>query len=336
MSLLYPKTREEWLALRHKYVSSTDSPSLFDVGYNTRLGLYYSKLEEQPTSFEGTERMEMGIALERAIATYIARKFGVMVRAFNAYAARNSRMGASFDFQIFGEDVNVKDVEDDSLRIMYREFGVGVLEIKNVDYFIFKQEWVQDNGTGSYEAPAHIEIQVQHQLHCCERNWAAIGVCVGGNRLEVLIRKRDEHIGTTIEKRVMLFWDWIDKKTPPPEKMPDDWELLKKVYSHAEPDNVLDASGKPEVIRLMKVYATAAKKIKELDEQKKAAQADLLKIIGTASKVVTPVGTISCGVISKEAYTVEPVSYRSWRVTMKKERVPETKPTEETTSEQAG
>lgn len=317
MTLLYPKSREEWLELRHHYVSSTDSPSLFDVGYNTRLGLYYQKMEESPTEIETTERMEMGIVFQRAIATHIARKFGVRVRALNCYATRKSRMGASFDFEIVGEDANIKSVEDDSLRVMYRDRGPGVLEIKNVDSLIFRNEWVVTSD-GFYEAPAHIEIQIQHQLHCIERNWGVIGACVGGNRLEMLIRTRDNDIGTVIEKRVAIFWDWIDKKTPPPERMPDDFELLKKVYGHAEPDKVLDASGKPEIIRLCSVYRKASEQIKALEDQKKAAHADLLKLIGDSSKVLADKYTISCGVVSRDGYVVEPTTYRNFRITEKK------------------
>lgn len=317
MTLLYPKTRDEWLELRHKFVSSTDSPALYDVGYQTRLGLYYTKLEEKPVEFEANERMEMGIAFQRAIATHIARKFGVRARALNCYASRPTRMGASFDYEIIGEDTNIKQIEDDSLRVMYRDRGPGVLEIKNVDWLIFRDEWTKlDNG--GYEAPAHIEIQIQHQLRCIDRNWGCIGVCVGGNRLELMIRNKDDDTGRLIETRTELFWDWIEKKTPPPDRMPDDYELLKRVYGHAEPDKVLDATGKPEVERLCKVYVEAQRQITRYEEQKKAAHADLLKTIGDASKVLATGYTISCGIVSKEAYNVEAHSYRNWRVTPKK------------------
>ena len=317
MTILYPKTRAEWLDLRHKYVSSTDSPSLFDVGYNTRLGLYFLKLEDAPTDGEMSERMEMGLVNQRSIALYIARKYGVRIRALNGYATRPSRMGSSFDYEIIGEDLKVKDIDDDSLRLMYRDKGPGVLEIKNVDYFIFKQDWaVQDNG--SYIAPPHIEIQVQHQLRCIERQWGVIGACIGGNRLELMIRNRDDYVGEIIETRVALFWDWIDKKTPPPEQMPDDFEMLKRVYGHAEPGVVMDATGKPEIERLCKVYRDAKDKIKEWELVVKSAHADLLKLVGEASKVVTTGHTISCGVSSRDGYVVEPCTYRNWRITAKK------------------
>jgi predicted phage-related endonuclease len=319
MALLHPKSRAEWLELRHNNVSSTDSPSLFDVGYNTRLGLYYAKLEDKPTEIEMSERMEMGQALQRAIATVVARKYGLQVRAFNAYAVLPSRMGASFDYQIVGEDTNVRAVDDDSLRIMYHEKGPGVLEIKNVDSLVFRNEWSPlDNG--GYEAPPHIEIQIQHQLHCLDRAWGAFGVCVGGNRLEVMIRNRDKFVGETIEKRVKLFWNWIENKEPPPEKMPDDFDLLKRVYGSAEPDKVMDATGNPDITRLCKVYAEAQKRIKEFEEQKKLAHADLLKLIGDNSKVLADGYTISCGVTHRDGYTVESTSYRNFRITPKKSR----------------
>lgn len=315
--LLYPKTRDEWLTTRHQFVSSTDSPDLFDVGYRTRLALYYEKREPEPTLFEATERMELGLVNERSIATFIARKFGVRVRALNAYATRQSRMGASFDFEVIAEDTNVKEVDDDSLRIMYRDKGAGILEIKTVDVWIFRDEWSRlDNG--GYEAPAHIEIQLQHGLHCIERAWGAIGVCVGGNRLEVLIRNRNEDIGAAIEKRVALFWDWVAKGTPPPERLPEDIELIKRLLSHAEPDEVFDATGKPDIERMVKTYRIAREQEKKYKLSAELAQVAILKEIGTASKVITAEHNISCGMVKATHIEYDREAYRNFRVTPKK------------------
>ena len=317
MTLLYPKSRDEWLSMRHRYIGSTDSPALFDCGYSTRLQLYYEKLADAPTAFEATERMEFGLINQRGIATYIARKYGIKVRALNALAVLDSRMSSSFDYEIIGEDSTVKDVEDDSLRLMYRDKGPGLLEIKNVDWMVFRDEWPKTDG--GYEAPPQIEIQMQHELHTIDRSWGCLGVCVGGNRLEMLIRTRNEDVGQLIAARVKLFWHWIERKEPPPERMPEDYDLLKQVYSHAEPGKVLDATDKPQINTLLKAYALANAQIARYEAAKKVAHADLLKLIGDAEKVIGTEYNVSCSVVAPariEAH--DRAGYRTFRVTARK------------------
>ena len=100
----YPKTREEWLALRHKYVSSTESAGLKGLSpYITAFELFHDKAQKEPTSFESSERMEWGTRLEETIAKGIAEKYGIKVRKLNAYVSRDGTgMGSSFDFEIVG------------------------------------------------------------------------------------------------------------------------------------------------------------------------------------------------------------------------------------------
>jgi predicted phage-related endonuclease len=78
MTVHNPKSKDEWLALRHKYVSSTESSALKGLSpYMTKFELYYAKKEPNPTSFEMSERMEWGLRMEEAIARAVAEKYGV-------------------------------------------------------------------------------------------------------------------------------------------------------------------------------------------------------------------------------------------------------------------
>lgn len=312
MTMLYPKTKDEWLALRRKYVSSTESAALFSMSpYMTAYELAALKMKPELDTFEGNERTEWGTALQLAVAKKIAADYGVKVRAINGYKTNDdARMGASFDYEIIGPNDSVA-VQDDVLRRMYTEHGVGVLEIKTVDWLVFRDQWIDG------EPPAHIEIQVQHQLECIEREWAAIGVLVGGNRAEVIVRERDRDVGDAIAFKTLEFWTGIDAGQLPPVKLPEDIDILTKIYGYAEPGKVIKGTADIDAAALE--YMAAAKEVTEAEKAKQAAKGQLLQLIGDAEKVVGESYSISAGMIGEtlvEAYTRK--AYRNFRITPKK------------------
>ena len=137
--------------------------------------------------------------------------------------------------------------------------GAGILEIKNVDYLVFRDQWQQDDD-GRREAPAHIEIQVQHQLACIGRLWGAIGVLVGGNKLELLVRTRDDAVHQAIIKKCEWFWNLLAHEKMPPVELPQDAEIIGKLYRYATPEKVLDVQADPEekITALCAAYKAAA------------------------------------------------------------------------------
>jgi putative phage-type endonuclease len=311
--LHYPKGREDWLALRHQFVSSTESAAVFGHSpYLTPYELAVYKSDKAKDDFAGNERTEWGLALQRPIADKFAEKHGLKIRALNAYAARGA-IGASFDFEIVGAEGT------GALAEMYRTHGAGVLEIKNVDAWIYKQQWVDG------EAPAHIEIQVQHQLEAIEREWAIIGVLVGGNRMEHIVRWRDKEVGRAIDVKCTEFLENLKAGVMPPIELPADAEIIRKVYSFADPGKVLDESimapdVTDQIVALCGLYEEAGKTKRAAEEAQKSAQAQLLQLIGTAEKVVTKRYGISAGMVAACHIEYDREPYRLFRVTAKKEK----------------
>jgi putative phage-type endonuclease len=313
----YPKTREEWLALRHKHISSTEVAALFGLSpYATAFEVAVMKQAPTPDDREIGDRAEWGLRLQRSIAGGIADKYGVKVRAISGYAVHSyehCRMGASFDYEIVG----LKDDwsgDDHTLRNMYSEHGAGVLEIKNVDLFVFRKDW-QVGDDDSYEAPAHIELQVQHQLACIARTWAAIGVLIGGNRLELLIRERDDEVNQAIAKKCEKFWSDLAKGVLPPIELPADADIISKLYKYAEPGKVLDANDSAEIAALCAEYRAAADAAKAADDIKKSARAKLLMQIGDHEQVLTKGFKISAGVVAAAEISYTREAYRNVRIT---------------------
>jgi putative phage-type endonuclease len=317
----YPKSRAEWLALRHQYVSSTEVAALFGLSpYTTAFELAVIKKGELPDEREGNERMEWGIVLQHAIAKRIAVKYGVNVRAISGYSThslQHCRMGSSFDYQIVG--ITADEISDDyiTLRDMYEAHGAGILEIKNVDWLAFKDWPTGDDG--EIEAPAHIEIQVQHQLACIGRTWGAIGVLVGGNKMELLVRKRDDEVHKALTAKCEKFWRDLAANIMPPVELPADAAIIGKLYKYAEPGKVLDKQGDAEIAAILHAYKDAAAAKKAAEAAQDTAKAQLLMKIGDAEKVLADGFTVSAGVVAEteiEAYTRK--AYRNVRITAKK------------------
>ena len=324
----YPKSRTEWLSLRHKHISSTEVAALFGMSpYSTAFETAVVKQAAEPNpEFESSERMEWGICFQHAIAKRIGLVYGVKVRAISGYAIHSylhCRMGASFDYEIVGWDwdkVNHSKpppfTGNPILREMYDKHGAGNLEIKSVDYFVFK-DWRMDDGT--IEAPAHIELQVQHQLACIGRTWAAIGALIGNNHLEVLIRERDDEVCKAIAAKCETFWTNLAKGVLPPVDLPADAAIISALYKYAQPGKVLDAQADDNIQALCQQYAEAGRAAKAAEDAKATAKAQLLMKIGDAEKVLVSGYSVSAGVVGETeipAYTRK--GYRLVRITEKK------------------
>lgn len=324
----YPKTRTEWLALRALYVSSTESAALFGMSpYLTAFELWHQKHDNDTSTIDLNERMEWGLVMERTIAKMVSLKYGVKVRNLNAYVVHDdARMGASFDYEIVGiaEPADTIDISmglqivDTVLQDLYNKHGAGILEIKNVDWSVFKEQW-ETGETPS--APEHIEVQVQHQLECIDREWTAIAALVGGNRLVMIPRLRDREVGAALLRRIGEFWQSVTDNIAPPPTLPEDADFISKLYGYAEVGKLLDLRGNQAITALCEDYKSASEAATKAEENKKSAKAELLMAIGDAEKVLVDGFKISAGMVADAeipAYTRK--GYRNVRITKEKQK----------------
>lgn len=299
--LITPTDETHWLAMRLDNLNSTDMSALFGMSpYATKFDLWHRKRNRQSVDVEDNERMKWGRRLESAIAHGIGEDRGWTVRPLKDYACDPElRIGASFDFEIIGDPR-----------------GPGVLEIKNVDGLQFMRQWSDG------EAPAHIEIQLQHQLTVLEPlgyKWGAIAALVGGNTPYILERDYDPAVGAALRSEAAKFWASIDANEPPPPVFPDDAEAVIGMHQFAEPGTLVDLRGNAKAIELARAYDDAAKRGRQAEDDKKSAKAELLEIMGEAEKGMMDGFTISAGVVGPAeiaAYTR--AGYRNFRVTAKK------------------
>lgn len=305
-----PDNDEHWLALRCQDLTSTDMAALFGLSpYATAFETWHIKHSGERAEFADNDRMLWGRRLQDAIAQGIADDVGLIVRPMTEYMRLDGlRLGASFDWAIEG-------VRDGSpFAATFAAHGPGILEIKNVDWLAFKRGWtVEDDFV---EAPAHIEVQTQHQQLISGRRWSIIGALVGGNRYELLERLADDEVHRGILSRAADFWASIDANTPPPPVMPDDADAVIALHQFAAPGKLLDARDDAELASLLRQYQRLGLDEKVAGESRKVIKAEILTRIGDAEKVLSSAGKISAsitGPVEVKAFTRAP--FRNFRFT---------------------
>lgn len=313
-----PANESEWLALRMLDVTSTESAALFgESPYDTEFSLWHRKKSGAVVKLEPNERMDWGTDLQDQIAASLAKRQQVGIERLTDYMRlTNTRMGASFDFLIFG--VGSDPVEFPSaLASKFYDHGPGLLEIKNVDGAVFARTWAKRDD-GMLEAPSHIEIQLQHQLHVSGLKWGAIGVLVGGNRGYLLVRDYYPDVGEEIEGRVNQFWESIEAGDEPDPTYPPDAGLMIKLMGKVTPEKVYDGVGNAELAQLLADYKRFAADEKLAKEDKQICHARILKIIGDAQRAYADGYTISAGMVRATRIEYDREAYRMFKVTEKK------------------
>lgn len=295
-----PENREHWLSLRKTDITSTDVSALFGISpYLTIYELWHRKKNSIDSGITQNERMKWGNLLEPVIASEIGVEQGWSVSPLKCYMRiEELRMGSSFDFSIDGDEP-------------------GILEIKNVDRAVFNDSWTKKED-GGYEAPLHIEIQVQHQLAVSGRKFAYIGALIGGNDLVLIRRDRDEGVIEAIKQRVSEFWASVEAGKEPEPDFSKDAAFISKLFGFAEPDKVIDVKGDSHIRDLAIEYRDVSREITSLEEKKEGLKAQLLMCIGDAEKTTGDGFTISAGMIGECPISYTRKGYRSFRINWKK------------------
>lgn len=305
---IIPKDEESWLALRTHDITSTDVAALFGISpYLTSFELWHRKKSGSIVTLAVNERMKWGTRLQDAIAEGIAEDQSWIVRRMVEYVRNNIlRIGSSFDFSI--ENVTPPNPELDPLN--------GLLEIKNVDSLAFKEGWIVEGE--DVQAPAHIELQVQHQLLVSGRKEAFIGALVGGNKVVLIRRAPDLSVAEAIIDRVSDFWKSIEAGVAPAPNFQKDSDFIASLYNFAEPGKVFDARGNEHLEALMARYKEAQHLEKGAGMDKDSVKAEILMTIGDCEKVLGDSFTISAGVIGECPVSYLRKAYRGFKPSFKK------------------
>jgi len=322
------KTEEEWLQARSKDLTSSEVSALFGLNkYVSVFELWHAKKSGEPIPFEEQEYTKWGNRLEAAIAEGVAEEKGWLIEPYKEYVRVPAlRLGASFDFKAHmptGETVSKEVVADRMVQQISdlpdnNKYKTAILEIKNVNQFIFKEEWVIDEDTKEVkEAPTHIEIQIQHQMLVSGIDRAVIAALINGNKLILLERKADKEIQDAILEKAAAFWASVDAGKEPEPDFARDVKAIARIYGYAEPGKVFE--GDETMLEMVKEYYVLGEQIKAADLQRDIIKGKILTEIGDAEKVVHPSFSISASLVGPAHVEYDRKGYRTFRITPKKE-----------------
>lgn len=303
-------TDEAWRAARKRDITSTDIAALFGVSpYRSAFELWHVKAGNIEEATEESSRMRWGKRLQASIADGFAEERDLSLRPMDEYIRMpDVRIASSFDFC---EDSAAPRFENGNVIVTDAAFEDVppirfLVETKNVDGLAFKSGWLESEF--GLEAPAHIELQAQHQMLVAGVPRCYIVALVGGNTLHVLERQADDIIHARILDVVAEFW----ARTEAPE--PDftvDAKTISRLHSYSTKGNVLQADA--DVTQLLAEYDEAATARRVAEDAQDAAKARLLMAIGDAEKVVSEVGTLSCGTVKEADISYHREAYRGFR-----------------------
>lgn len=285
-----PTDEAHWHAMRAVDLTSTDVAALFGISpYKTRFELWHEKKSGEVVRIKDNDRMKWGRRLESAVAYGIAEDKEWTVGPMKDYGRiASERLGSSFDFQGFERS-----------PVQQPHF---ILEIKTVDGLAFQRGWIIEDDY--VEAPAHIELQVQHQMLVSGMRRAYIGCLIGGNRIEVLEREADDQVHAGIIVAARDFWSSISEGREPAPVMPDDAGAIIRMNQHAEPGKLLDARGNPLIAELISQYDYLGRQASQIEDERKVVKAELLQAIGDAEKVMIDGFSVSAGFTGPSAGTL--------------------------------
>lgn len=299
-------SEKEWLDRRLKDVTSTEVSALFGMSpYASEFELWQVKKNPQVApEFNVTERMNWGNALEEAIAKQISADMGFEVSPLKVYMRDPEiRMGSSFDFSI--------DSHPD-------HEGKGLLEIKNVDSYIFSKGWKVE-GDVALEAPPHIELQCQQQLAVSGRDYLYLGVLVGGNRSYLIKRTPIAGIIEKIRNKITEFWISIENNVQPMIDFERDATFINSLYQYGDKDYITYSDESIEY--LAGEYKRYSDMEKEASKKKQGVKAELLTLIGESGKVIGSNFTISSGTVAPKDISYTREGYRSFRINWKRSKL---------------
>lgn len=287
-------SHEEWLAIRKKYIGGSEIASLFNFfldndenpvfkslfeevdekelnfvscisNFKTGVTLWHERKKNVAEQVVDNDRVIAGQFLEDGIARWAGYKLGKEVKKAEYYLEHETvkGMGASLDYEILNyfDDKNKDDL--------------AILEIKNVDWKIFNDKWVQEDG--SIEPPISIQLQVQHQIACSEAKIAIVAACVGGNKLELFEIERNDAIIKTLETTVTRFWQTLEQNIEPDIKY--DYSIAFKLFNTSKEKSKIDLSENEDFNKIVDDWIESKEIKNKEDKREKLLRGEMLSII---------------------------------------------------------
>jgi putative phage-type endonuclease len=237
-------SREEWQALRHKYIGGSDAASVVGLNpFRSPYALWAEKTGKTP-SFEGNLATEVGTYLEDFVAKKFEEVTGKKVRREN-HSILNDKYPwaiANVDRLIIGEDA-----------------GLEIKTTSELNTKSFK------NG----EFPANYYCQCIHYLAMTGKKKWYLAVLIGNKDFRIFEIERDEAEIDALMGAEREFWSCVTNNTPPStDGSKSTSKTLTALYPNSEEETVSLFGFEVDLAE----YSALKNQIKSLEERKSAIE----------------------------------------------------------------
>lgn len=318
----------EWLAIREQHIGGSEVASLFyewllpngevvvrhmfepfgegdEVlgclgSFRTGYRLYMEKAGLlMPEDFGASDRVQAGKFLEPAIAAWAKDRWGWdKLQKVHRYITHDDVMGwgVSRDYEI-------------------NEPGRPPVELKNIDYGMFRDKWELDDEDEIIGMPLQYQLQVQHEIGPSDSLYGYIVACVGGNKLYRGRIERHEGTQARIAEAITAFWSAAAEGIVP--EWLADFGTVKEALANGMKDKVIEQKGRPELDLLIRRFNRWDGVIKRLTKRAEHIKAQIAQHFTDESTVlVTDEHRLSWPSYTRPAGISEPrvIEEKTWRM----------------------
>lgn len=293
-------SRQQWLDLRKKDVTASAVGAVLGVHeYLTKFalwGLKTGRLDEDP---DESGPMQRGRLLEPvAVALLGEQNPKWAITRPNVYMRDpRVRLGATPD--VFASDP---------------KRGLGIVQIKSVEPSVFRRKW-KDAESGDTTPPLWIAVQSLVEAELAGAQWAAVAALTVGHGLDlhmVEIPIRPDVIEHT-RKAVAAFWQLVASGETPDMDFTRDADNIGRLYAQDSGDEI-DLSADPRFNALVTLKDATSRLKNSAEKELRTINAEILATMQTNAVARFAGGKVTAKTINRKAYSVEPSSYRSPRI----------------------
>jgi predicted phage-related endonuclease len=309
------KSRDQWLALRKRYVTASDVPAILNLsGYDrTPLGVYLEKKEIALPPAENTA-MRRGRWCEPAV-------FAALEEEFPSWEIRRAKVFLADDDARLG-------ATPDGVAIDPNRPGFGVVQCKVISRPVFQSKWLDNPDTHEDDETAPARVPIDYTLQTLTEAMLAQGqaevpvwaVCAAlvldtfGAFLRVLPVERHEGAEKKIRSEVAAWWAMADRNVMPAVDPTRDADVLKALYPQDDGTEI-DLTGNADAQRYVDVHRICKAAEKQTKLELEQADTALKALMGEhAYAKVADGSTVSWKTQEVRGFTVAPRIQRVMRI----------------------
>jgi predicted phage-related endonuclease len=275
-------------AVHHLYEQPPEGAQFIEClsSHTTGYRLWQQKAGRlMPDDLSSVERVQAGVHLEPALAAWAKERWNwSALRKVRRYTTHPTvkGWGASLDYEL-------------------NEPGRPPVEFKNVDFLVFRDQWVAEDNE-IVMPPLPYVLQLQHQIGAVEAEHGWVVACVAGNRL--LRGRIERHEGTQarIAQAIEAFWLGVANNIEP--TWVADYDTVADAYRFGTPGTTIDLTADAELPGLCARYSEAKSRLEVAETEVDSLKAQIGSRLKDAPKASAAGYAISWPVIERKEKVV--------------------------------